>query len=340
MSPSLMRHTSRLALALLVVGCGGADGGRTARVPGNPAAASSGPLEVLAAGSLARALRAALDSFAARTGVPYTLEASGSLELARRFTDLDKRADVLALADEEVFPRLLMPTHVSWYVRFARNRLVLAHSASARALAEARGDGWRAVLPREGVEVGRSDPDLDPAGYRTLLLFQLAERWYGDSGLARRLEAATPRRHVRPKSAELVALLQAGELDYAWMYESTARGARLPFIALPPAIDLGDESRDADYALARVRVLGTRVGDTLELRGMPIRYGISIPRAAPHPAQAEAFVRYLLSRDGQAVLRAEFLDALAQPIVMGAGAPAWLGDGGARPALPPDSARR
>jgi len=317
-------------VATLAVGaCGGAGagdaGGReTAGATRVRVAGAGEPLEVLAAGSLARPLRAALDSFTARTGIPYTLEAAGSLELARRLTDLQKSADVVALADEEVFPRLLMPVHVTWYARFARNRMVLAHAPNARALAQARGDGWRDVLPRQEVDVGRADPDLDPAGYRTLMLFQLAERWFADPGLAARLQGASPRRHVRPKSAELVALLQAGELDYAWMYESTARGARLPFIALPPAIDLGDEGRATDYAAARVRVLGTRVGDTLEMRGMPIRYGITIPRAARHPEAASALLRFLLSGEGRSAMRAEFLDALERPAVMGAGGPEWL----------------
>jgi len=318
----------RAALLLLLAvssaaACGPSDAGRRDSAAGRGRDAD-GPLEVLAAGSLARPLRAALDSFTARTGIPYTLEAAGSLELARRLTDLGKTADLVALADEEVFPRFLIPSHVSWYARFARNRLVLAHAPRARALGEASGDGWRTVLPREEVEVGRADPDLDPAGYRTLMLFQLAEEWYDEPGLARRLEASSPRRHVRPKSAELVALLQAGELDYAWMYESTARGARLPFIVLPPAIDLGEESRAASYQVARVRVLGTRVGDTLEMRGMPIRYGITIPRTAPHAAAAAELLRFLLSGDGHAAMRAEFLDTLERPVLMGAEVPAWL----------------
>ncbi len=338
MSSLTIRRATALACVAAVIVAVAACGSGAGR-DGDSARARSidddGPLEVLAAGSLARPLRAALDSFTARTGITYTLEAAGSLELARRITDLGKAADVVALADEEVFPRLLVPAHVAWYARFARNRLVLAHSPGARALAEARGDGWRLALSREDVEVGRADPDLDPAGYRTLMLFQLAEQWYGEPGLAQRLQASAPRRHVRPKSAELVALLQAGELDYAWMYESTARGARLPFIVLPPAIDLGDESRASTYDAAHVRVVGTSVGDTLEMRGMPIRYGITIPRAAPHAAAAGQLLRFLLSPAGRAAMRAEFLDVLEAPMITGAKVPAWLS---AVAAPAPDSA--
>jgi len=279
-------------------------------------------------------MRAALDTFAARTGTLYALETSGSLELARRLTDLGKEADVVALADEEVFPRLLMPAQVRWYARFARNRLVLAHAEQAAGLSEVKGGEWRQVLQRRGVEVGRADPDLDPAGYRTLMLFQLAERHYRDAGLADRLLANSAPRHVRPKSAELVALLQSREIDYAWMYESSARGAGLPFVTLPSEVDLGDEGLAAVYEGATVRVLGGAVGDTLVMRGEPIRYGITIPVQSPRPALGEAFVRFLLSRDGVAVLRREFLDATDVPLVVGDGVPPFL-DSLARAGAPP-----
>ena len=312
-------------LAMVTAACSGAredNGGGAGADRGSGTAPA--PLAVLAAGSLARPLRAALDSFRAQTGTPYTLETAGSLELARRLVDLGAHADIIALADEEVFPRLLMPSHVAWYARFARNRLVLAYSAKAPGVEAASQGDWRHVLQRPVLDVGRSDPDLDPAGYRTLMLFQLAERHYQEAGLARRLEASAPRRHVRPKSAELVALLQANELDYAWVYESTARGARLPFIALPPDIDLGDEARASTYAAARVRVLGKSVGDTLELEGGPIRYGLAIPNDAEHPAAGADFLRFLFSPAGAHVLRTEFLDALDVPALVGTGSPPFL----------------
>ena len=322
-------------MVLGIVVLGAACGGNAAPGRANEAAVAAdddAPLTVFAAGSLARPMRAALDSFSARSGSTFALESAGSLDLARRLLELGKTADVVALADEDVFPRLLMPSQVSWYARFARNRLVLAHAEGAPGADEAGRGEWRQVLLRDGIEVGRADPDLDPAGYRALMLFQLAERYYGEPRLAARLEAGSPRRLVRPKSAELVALLQARELDYAWMYESSARGARLPFITLPREIDLGDERLASTYHDATVRVVGATRGDTLDLHGTPIRYGISIPRLAAHRERAEQFVRYLLSPEGQRVLRVEYLDAIEAPTVIGSGAPSFL-DSLARAAL-------
>ncbi len=248
-----MRRRAVVAATLLVATASACGRERTPAAGSADSAAAGEPITVFSAGSLARPMRAALDSFARHTGTTYTLESAGSLELARRLTDLGKSADLVALADEEVFPRFLMPGKVTWYARFARNRLVLAYGANAKRVSEAEAGDWRSVLQRPEVETGRAAPDLDPAGYRTLMLFQLAERHYAEPGLARRLEASAPRRNMRPKSAELVALLQSNEIDYAWMYESSARGARLSFVAVPPDIDLGDERLAAAYGAARVR---------------------------------------------------------------------------------------
>jgi molybdate/tungstate transport system substrate-binding protein len=321
MPPRTQRFAAALALALAA--CRG-DRART----DDASAARSAPATLVAynAGSLARPLRAALDSFAARSGragTPVTVEQenAGSLETARKLTELGRVPDVIALADAEVFPRLLMPSQTTWYVDFARNRMVLAYTPRSRFASEITGENWWRVLQRPGVEVGRADPNLDPNGYRTLLTLQLAERLYAQPGLARRLLAASPARNVRPKEADLVGLLQAGELDYVWSYESIAQAAGLKYVVLPPKIDLGTPAESAYYASASVRVRGRTPRDTIEFRGEPIVYAFAVPRGAPHPALGERFAEFLLSADGRAALRAARLDALERPVLVGSAAP-------------------
>lgn len=302
-----------LSFAVLAAACG----------PGGDQTDAPKVLVAFNAGSLARPMRVALDSFAAREGVEVQQESAGSLETARKLTELGSVPDVIALADEEVFPQLLMPEHVSWYVRFAHNRMVLAYTPRARGADGITGDNWWQVLLRDGVETGRSDPQLDPNGYRTLLVLQLAERHYAQPGLAERLLRAMPARNVRPKEADLVGLLQAGEFDYIWSYENMALNLGLNFVQLPEAIDLSSSADSAFYATARVKVRGKGT-DSVEFRGRPIVYALSVPTAAPHRAIGERFVRYLLSADGRRVLRQQGLDALEMPDVVGTGAPAGL----------------
>ena len=295
-----------------VAACGGESGG----------AGRDEVLVVYNAGSLARPLRAALDSFAERAGARIEQESAGSLETARKLTELRKIPDVVALADHRVFAELLMPARVTWYAAFARNRMVLAHTKRSRFANEIDATNWWEILLRPGVETGRSDPNLDPNGYRTLLVLGLAELHHRRPGLARELLAASPARNVRPKEVDLVALLQAGELDYIWSYESVARAASLPFVRLPDEVDLGSPAHAALYAQVETSVLGAGRGDSITVRGEPIVYARSIPTEAPHPRLAERAVGFLLSPDGARIMRAASLDVLDRPLVTGSGVPA------------------
>jgi molybdate/tungstate transport system substrate-binding protein len=263
------------------------------------------PLVVFNAGSLAGPFRDLLTAFqATHASMVPAQENSGSLEAARKLTELGKVPDVLAVADYAILDRLVRPAHASWQVMFARNAMVLAYTDRSTAADEITGANWWQVLLRPGVRVGRSDPALDPAGYRALMVLQLAEMHYAEPGLAAKLVLAMPARYVRPKEADLTALLQAGELDYAWTYRSIARTTGLRFVELPKEIDLGDPARANAYAAAKVMVPGAKRmgGDMLELAGEPIVYALTIPDAAPHPELARDFVRFVLSDSGRAIL--------------------------------------
>jgi molybdate/tungstate transport system substrate-binding protein len=279
---------------------------------------------VFNAGSLARPLRAALDTFAAIEGITVDQEHAGSLETARKLTELGRVPDLIALADHEVFPLILMPDHSQWYLQFARNRMVLAYTDRSRHADRIATDNWWRLVTEPGVEVGRADPNLDPNGYRSLLVMQLAERYYSAPGLAQRLLAASPVRNVRPNEAALVALLEAGEFDYIWSYESIARGAGLRHVRLPVEIDLSDPGHSSAYASASLAVRGRTPRDTMVVQGAPIVYGLSIPIRAPHPRLGERFAAYLLSEHGRRVLAANHLDVLERPIVVGTGVPEGL----------------
>lgn len=285
---------------------------------------SSGALLVMNAASVTQPLRAALDTFVAHTHLRYALEPGASLEVARRITELGRRPDVVVLADPEVFPELLIPRFTSWYALFGRNRIVLGYTNESRGAREITSTNWRQMVQRPGVEVGRADPNTDPSGYRTLLTFQLAERFYNEPGLARRLLDAAPARNVRPREADQVALLQTSALDYIWTYQNLAENAGLRFVKLPDAIDLGEPPDSATYALASTRVMGKNRSDTITVRGSPILFAVSVGTHAPHSAAAERFISFLFSPEGQRILHAQHFDAIGTPTFIGSGVPASL----------------
>ncbi|MGH7646663.1 MAG: extracellular solute-binding protein [Gemmatimonadaceae bacterium] len=283
---------------------------------------TGGTIVVYTAASVAVPIRAALDTFAAREHVTVQQENGGSLDIARKLTELHQIPDVVVLADYDVFPKLLMPEQTTWYADFARNRMVLAFTDKSHYASEVDSVNWPKILQRPGVQLGRANPDLDPNGYRTLLTLQLAEQYYKQPGLYDKLMNLSPAKNVRPKEADLVGVLQAGEFDYIWSYESLALASKLRYITLPAAIDLGTPADTAIYAKATVRVAGKTPKDTLTIEGEPIVYALSIPKTAPHPGVAEKFVAFLLSPEGRTLMHATKLDALGTPVIIGTGAPA------------------
>lgn len=280
----------------------------------------TGELTVFNAGSLAYPFRELLAAFArAHPGIEPRQESSGSLEAARKLTELGKIPDVLAVADYGVIAKLLMPAFTTWYVTFASNAMVLTYSDRSAGAAEITGENWWRILLRPGIRWGSSDPALDPNGYRALMVLQLAERHYGEAGLAHRLTDALDPRFVRPNEAQLLGLVQAGELDYAWSYRSLAETAGLRWVELPPAIDLSDPTRAGEYAMAVIRLPGRRreAGDSVEFRGEPIVYALTIPADAPHPESAQAFARFVLSPAGREILVRSGFRVLENPQVTG-----------------------
>ena len=283
-----------------------------------------GDLVVFNAGSVARPFNELLRAFKAKyPDVVPAQENSGSLEAARKLSELGKIPDLLALADYEVIPKLLIPKFTSWYALFARTSMVLVYADQSAAAGEITDKNWWQILQRPEVRWGHSDPALDPAGYRSLMVMQLAEHHYRQPGLGARLAAATPLRYIRPKSADLIALIQVGELDYAWEYEAVAKQHGLRYVALPREINLGDTDLGQAYARASVRLPGaSRAGsDSVEFRGAPIAYALTIPKAAPHPQAAQAFVRFIFSPEGQAILKRDGFTLLDKPVLGGPGRP-------------------
>jgi molybdate/tungstate transport system substrate-binding protein len=279
------------------------------------AAQNTTPLIVCNAGSLAAPFAELLREFAKRN--PQVLpqqENSGSLEAVRKITELGKPCDLLAVADYEVIQGLMIPQHAEWYSIFARNQLVLMYTPKSKFAAEINGNNWFEILNRPGVQYGYSNPDLDPAGYRTLLHWRLAENYYHRPGLYEQLKSKVPAKNIRPKSVELVALLQSGELDYIYGYRSISEQNKLPFVTFPPEIDFSDMNKADVYATATVEVAGKAPGDKLKIKGLPILYALTIPKSAAHADLAEAFVEFVFSLAGQAIMQRSHLTLVAPPL--------------------------
>ncbi|MBN2516404.1 MAG: tungstate ABC transporter substrate-binding protein WtpA, partial [Deltaproteobacteria bacterium] len=218
-------------------------------------AAPKSTLTMFHAGSLSVPFAAMEKAFEAKyPNIDLQREASGSQKAARKISDLKKPCDIMASADYKVIDKLLIPDFADWNVRFATNQLVLCYTDKSAYAKQVSANNWYEILQKKGVIWGHSDPNLDPCGYRSLMVLQLAEKYYKIPDLYDKLIANRPKENVRPKSVELVSLLQTGNMDYAWEYLSVAVQHGLKYIILPDEINLGNYKFDDVYIQAVVKV--------------------------------------------------------------------------------------
>lgn len=242
-------------------------------------------------------------------GVDVQREAGGSVACARKITELDRECDIMASADYRVIDNMLIGEYTGWNCVFATNQMVLCYVPESRYASEITTDNWYEILGREDVEWGHSDPNADPCGYRTLLTLQLTEDFTENPGLYDQLINGRNEANIRPKSVELISLLQSGHLDYAFEYLSVAVQHDLSYVTLPAEVNLGDPDFGEFYATASTDIAGSEPGTTRTMTGAPIAYGITVLDEAPNREAAIAFAEFILgAEEGLAVL-----DNLGQP---------------------------
>lgn len=272
--------------------------------------------------------------------VDVQVEAHGSVQVVRHVTEIHEEIDLVVPADYILIPMLMYPARVpetglpyaEWTIQWSGNRLVLAHRLESRYAEEITPQNWYAVISRPDVLFGLPDPRFDAAGYRSLMIGQLAEGYYADATIFEKIylgqfeepihvrkEAGVQVIHVpellqttddstiimRGGSVALLALLESGDIDYAFEYESVTRQHDLPYVQLPPELNLGDPDLADDYATVRVDLDYQRFSTVQpSFPGEAITYGLTIPSNAPHPEAASDFVAFLLGPDGRAILQA------------------------------------
>ena len=297
-------------------------------------------LVVFGAGSLIIPFSHLEEAFEARyPNMDVLAEYHGSIQVMRHATELHELIDVVATADASLIPMLMYATndpdtgqpYADWYIRFASNRLALAYQPDSKYADEITADNWYSILSRPDVKVGIADPRFDASGYRALMAFALANDYYHQPAIFKDMfngrftypitifqdddlttvtvpeiieTKSSSQIVIRGASIQLIALLETGDLDYAFEYESVILQHGLQMLSLPEALNLGAE--DADYSQVQVNLDFKRFASVKpEFRGERIGYGIVIPENAPHPKEAALFIAFLLGPEGRALMEAD-----------------------------------
>lgn len=259
-------------------------------------------LIIFHAGSLAVPFKEISEEFKTRhPDVKITLEAAGSRICARKIADLKRPCDVMASADYTVIDTLLIPEYADWNIKFASNEMIIAYRENSRYGNKINKENWFDILLQQDVSFGRSDPNSDPCGYRSLLTMILAEKFYNRPGLVDAI-AEKDQQYIRPKEVDLLALLETGEIDYIFIYRSVAVQHNLEYLILPDEINLTKAELSDLYKTASVSLTGKEPGTFITKTGEPIIYSVTIPKNAPNSKLAQTFLTFLLDANSGGVI--------------------------------------
>ncbi len=281
-------------------------------------------LKVVPAGSLLQPFEEVEKAFEAlHPDVDVQVEGHGSIQVIRQVTDLHRPIDVVAVADESLIPDLMFrkdpatgENFTDTYTPFATNAMVIAFTNKSKYADEITPENCFEVLSRPDVRVGISNPMLDAAGYRSMMVTLLADRYYRNTtlfpalisshfnpplvvqdtggiatiGLPEVLRPSDEKLVIRDGSIFVLSHLEAGGIDYAFEYKSVAEGHDLRLVRLPPEIDLSSPDFTDEYGKVRVSLGFQRFSAIGQNRtGQPIVYAITIPNSAPNRDLAQEF---------------------------------------------------
>jgi molybdate/tungstate transport system substrate-binding protein len=273
--------------------------------------AASGAVNVYYAGSLVNLNENLVGpAFASGTGYTYLGKSAGSGAIANQIKGKLATPDVVEFADPAVNTTLMGSAnggYVSWYFTFATSQLVIGfdpRSSVAKGFVQVQQGKlpFYRALQQKGVKIGRTDPNIDPKGYRTIWMANLTQRAYHLKGFEHRLfGAAENPSQVFPEQT-LVARMVTGQVNAGVFYLSEVKDLGIPYITLPPAVNLGSKKFAKEYATQRFTMSS---GQTVI--GAPIAYTITIPSTVKNEAGAEAFVRFVLSSRVRAISSAHGL---------------------------------
>ena len=301
-------------------------------------------VNVCTAGSISLPVKILSENYARSHGVEVHVRMGGSLDLVRGVSELGLDCDVLVVADYRLIPEYLYPAgKTNWYAVFSSNEMVLAWGNST-----SPPGGYEDILREIAsgkATLGISDPNRDPCGYRAIGVIGLVALHENDTSLLDNIvvrgipgshydlakgtlqinipASYTPRNPlvVRPRSIELIALLQEGAVDYALLYKNEAVQHHLNYVELPAWASLSQENMNDYYSRVIVVVLSGS-NDAKAIPMHSIAYGLTTINGSG--SQAIDLAQYIMNNNG---LLAQYgFNPVNPPLIYGT--PPWARQGG------------
>jgi molybdate/tungstate transport system substrate-binding protein len=297
---------------------------------------------IYAADSLAQQLNSTAAKFEAQhPNVDVQVHYSGSQAAIRQITDLNKSADIVVSADYGLIDQRLMPNYTSFNLKYASNTMVIAYTNKSKNSTQLNSTNWYQILGDSNVKFGFSDPNSDPAGYRAVMMLQLADTYYNDSTIFNKLVAnnsaitseqdgtgyvvsvpsnlnQTSKIMVRSDAAQLMPSLQSGDIDYVITYKNIAeqqKSSGVEYMELPDELSLSNTSYEPQLKKIKMKEFSDNANKTKNVTLTPIVYGVTVLNNAPQRQLAIDFVQLLLSPTGTQIVQNSFQDPISPAIV-------------------------
>jgi len=265
-----MKHFPRImvllvAVCMLLASCESSSSSSSSTTPTSTPTAAPVTLNVFGAASLTAAFGEIKTKYeATNPNVTVTYNFAGSNTLATQITN-GAPADVFASADTNNMEKVT--SLVNTPQTFARNNVVVIIPANNPGNIKTLHD-----LANKGVKIAVAGPSVPVGNYTLEVLSKMGQS--GEYGPA--YESAVKANFVTQETSVsgVVQKVELGEVDAGYVYVSDAysAGSKVSSITIPDQYNIV-----ADYPIATVK-------------------------DSTHPTQAEAFVQYVLSPDGQAIL--------------------------------------
>jgi molybdate/tungstate transport system substrate-binding protein len=251
-------------------------------------------------------------AFTKAEGYKYSGQGAASGTLSSEIASGEIHPNVFeSVGGDNVTP--LFPKFTKWYVQYAGTSIVVAYNPNSKYASQfkAIADGSKpltdlfTLMQTPGFKLGRTDPAIDPQGRDFIYMLELAQGFYHlPSNTVTNILGGPAGSSTSPQifaESSLDSTLQSGQLDASSAFITQAIELHLPYIPLPPQINLGDQSMAAHYATATVTITPAGSAPTTK-SGSPQVIDITII-GKPTPA-AIAFVKYTLSKEGLALYKA------------------------------------
>jgi molybdate/tungstate transport system substrate-binding protein len=247
------------------------------------------PLIIFHAGSLSPLM---MDVEKNLPTVSFQTEASGSVEALRKAISLNKKCDILMLSDVGLVDSLPQEKIKACYI-FASNELVLAYNKKKFPFLSS--NNLCSTLVNNRAKLGRSDPCLDPCGYRALMALNvLAQK---DTNARKLILASKP--FVRPKETDLNTFFELGELDAFFTYRNIAEKHNYPYIELPDSINFSNKNLENFYRNTCMDVEECNK----KVCGRCIAYVLVVLNDSSKKNELKEFISFLESDKGQTLIR-------------------------------------